>query len=195
MFFCKDRKGVNKMYVLYSIFRYISDRIFVLGKFLCIVSLFMILGIMVLQVFMRYVVGHPLIWPEGLCKVLFIWMSYLAAGLVIRTRGHIMMDFLLKRFPKVLRYILKYIFTGLILIIIVIFFVYSLKFALNTTAKIYELGMISEFWLWISMPIAGFFMIIHGFFVLIEDIVDDLGLKVNPNVAKVEDNADSRRQG
>ncbi len=155
---------------LYAALKYISDAAFLIGKYLALISLFIILGTMILQVFMRYIVQRPLIWPEGLCKVLFIWMSYLAVGLVIRTRGHIVIDFLYTRFPKILQGILKYIISATMIFIIIVFGVYSLKFTLNTKAFIYELGMISEFWLWLSMPIAGLFMTVHMVFILYEDI-------------------------
>jgi TRAP-type C4-dicarboxylate transport system permease small subunit len=160
----------QQMKKFYTALKYISDTAFVIGKYLGLISLFTILGAMILQVFMRYVIQRPLIWPEGLCKVLFIWMSYLAVGLVIRTRGHIAIDFLYTRFPGILQGIIKYVISGTMLFIIVIFGVYSLKFTLNTKAYIYELGMISEFWLWLSMPIAGLFMLVHMIFVVFEDI-------------------------
>ena len=159
---------------IYFILRFMSDVSFQIGKYLGLISLFTVLATMTLQVFMRYIILRPFIWPEGLSKVMFIWMSYLAAGLVIRTRKHIVIDFLLSRFPKTLQKTLTYSFYATMMFIVVIFTAYSLKFALNTKANIYELGMISEFWIWLSMPIAGLFMIVHLLFVTYEDIYSDL---------------------
>jgi TRAP-type C4-dicarboxylate transport system permease small subunit len=154
---------------VYTFLRLLSDTFFFIGKILTLICLFVILGTMLLQVLMRYVFLEPLIWPEGLSKVMFIWMSYLAAGLVVRLRAHIVIDFLFTRFPRLLQDALKYSFSATMIFIVVIFTIYSLKFAVNAKAHIYELGMISEFWLWLSMPIAGLFMSVHLLFVAYED--------------------------
>ena len=155
---------------LYSIIKKISDACFWAGKILTLVSIFAIFGCMILQVVMRYLFNHPLIWPEGLSKVFFIWMSYIAAGLLIKTRGHIVIDLFINKFPGVLRNILKYIFSFSMLFIIILFSVYSLKIALNIKASIYELGMVSESVIWLSMPTAGFLMIIQMGFIIYEDL-------------------------
>ncbi len=154
----------------YWVIKKISDVCFGIAKILTVISIFAMFGCMILQVVMRYVFDNPLIWPEGLSKVFFIWMSYLAAGLLIRTRGHIIIDLFINRFPATLANILRYIFSFSMLVLICIFSAYSLKIALNTRAYIYELGMISESVVWLSMPTAGLFMIIQTVFVICEDL-------------------------
>lgn len=50
------------------------------------VTLFiLIFSVVLLQVFMRYVLGSPLVWSEELARYLFIWVSYL--GWVFASRG------------------------------------------------------------------------------------------------------------
>jgi len=148
----------------------ISDVCFGIGKILTVISMFAMFGSMILQVVMRYLFDNPLIWPEGLSKVFFIWMSYIAAGLLIRTRGHIIIDLFVNKFPAILANILKYVFSFSMLVLVILFSVYSLKIALNTRASIYELGNISESVIWLSMPTAGFFMIVQMVFIIYEDL-------------------------
>ena len=154
----------------YFMVKKISDVCFGIGKILTVISLFAMFGCMILQVVMRYLFDNPLIWPEGLSKVFFIWMSYLAAGLLIKTRGHIVIDLFINKFPESLRNILKYVFSFSLLVLVIVFSVYSLRIALNTRASIYELGNISESVIWLSMPTAGLFMIIQVVFVICEDL-------------------------
>ncbi len=148
----------------------ISDFTFAVGRVLTLVAIFAILFSMILQVIMRYFFSNPLTWPEGLSKLLFIWMSYIAAGLVIKTRGHIIIDLFVNHFPQTIRNILKYVFSCSMLITLILFSFYSMKIALNARAHIYELGMISEKVIWLSMPISGFFMIIQMVFIICEDV-------------------------
>jgi len=155
---------------VYFMVKKISDVCFGIGKILTVISLFAMFGCMILQVVMRYLFDNPLIWPEGLSKVFFIWMSYLAAGLLIKTRGHIVIDLFINKFPESLRNILKYVFSFSLLVLVIVFSVYSLRIALNTRASIYELGNISESVIWLSMPTAGLFMIIQVVFVICEDL-------------------------
>src|SRR3989304_6424173 len=107
----------------------ISEVCFGIGKILTVISMFAMFGSMILQVVMRYLFDNPLIWPEGLSKVFFIWMSYIAAGLLIRTRGHIIIDLFVNKFPAILANLLKYVFSFSMLVLVILFSVYSLKIA------------------------------------------------------------------
>lgn len=150
--------------------KYISDFCYRIGSILGTSAVLSMLAIMLLQVFMRYVLLHPLMWPERLCKVLFIWATYLGAGILIKTKGHIFIDYIITKLPRKVQAILEYIFSITMLGIIIVFTVYSLKLALSTKARMWELGMISEIWIWLSMPIAGLFMIVQVVFITYEDI-------------------------
>ncbi|HEV7417992.1 TRAP transporter small permease [Tianweitania sediminis] len=44
------------------------------------------------QVFSRYVLHNPLNWTEELARFVFVWVSYLAAWLAWKYRGHIAVD-------------------------------------------------------------------------------------------------------
>lgn len=50
-----------------------------------VVLFILIFSVVLLQVFMRYVLGSPLVWSEELARYLFIWVSYL--GWVFASRG------------------------------------------------------------------------------------------------------------
>lgn len=160
----------GEMKKTYFVLKKISDICFSIGKFLSLVAIFGILGVMTIQVTLRYLFLHPLTWPEGLCKVLFIWMSYLGAGIMIRAKGHIVVELFFDKFPEKLKKILGYVFSITILFTVIIFTIYSTKYATGTRARIYELGMISESIIMWSMPISGLFMIVHTVFLLFENL-------------------------
>lgn len=54
----------------------------------------LITGIMVVQVFARYVLGDSLIWAEELCRYLLIWQTFLVLGVAYSRGDFVSLDFL-----------------------------------------------------------------------------------------------------
>ena len=46
-----------------------------------------------LQIFCRYVLNHPLPWPEELCGFLIIWLTFLIADVLYKREQHNSVDF------------------------------------------------------------------------------------------------------
>lgn len=75
------------------------------------------------QVFTRQVLDQPSTWSEELAKYLFIWLGLFASALVFGERGHIAVDFAVKKLPAkvqvavaVLVQLSILVFTALVLI-------------------------------------------------------------------------------
>jgi TRAP-type C4-dicarboxylate transport system permease small subunit len=60
-----------------------------LEAMLAVAILMAIVGIVLLQVFSRYVLGYPLIWAEELATYLLIWLGFTAASVAYKLRRHI----------------------------------------------------------------------------------------------------------
>ncbi|MGO1488392.1 MAG: TRAP transporter small permease [Arachnia sp.] len=74
------------------------------------------------QVFSRQVLNQPSGWSEELAKYLFIWLGLFGSALVFGERGHIAVDFAVKKLPIVAQVIVSalvqvaiLVFTGLVL--------------------------------------------------------------------------------
>jgi TRAP-type C4-dicarboxylate transport system permease small subunit len=52
-----------------------------------------------LQVFTRYVLNAPFTWTEELARMLFTWINFLGAALIVKKSSHISIDFLVKILP------------------------------------------------------------------------------------------------
>ena len=52
----------------------------------CFVAMF---GAFLLQVFMRYVVNHPLGWTSEACVIFYIWVIFWTAAFLLRERDHV----------------------------------------------------------------------------------------------------------
>lgn len=68
------------------------------------VTLFLIIFMVVLlQVFMRYMLGSPLVWSEELARYLFIWVSFLGWVFATRSGTHIRIGAFTDALPASLR--------------------------------------------------------------------------------------------
>lgn len=64
------------------------------------VTLFAVLVLTVVwQVFSRQVLNTPSAWTSELAQYLFVWLGLFGAALVFAERGHIAVDFLVRKFP------------------------------------------------------------------------------------------------
>jgi TRAP-type C4-dicarboxylate transport system permease small subunit len=73
-----------------------------LDRFLALASvvLFALLVLVVVwQVFSRQVLSSPSAWTEELARYTFVWLGFFAAALVFSERGHIAVDFLVRKTP------------------------------------------------------------------------------------------------
>jgi TRAP-type C4-dicarboxylate transport system permease small subunit len=61
-------------------------------------------GIIVIEVFRRYVLNAASTWGEETAIYAFIWMSYIAAAKGVRTRRHLAVDALRDRMPRASRF-------------------------------------------------------------------------------------------
>ena len=65
-----------------------------------VIALMTILGLMTLQIIMRYVFRNPLQWTDEISQMAMVWMTFLGSVVAFRERGHICVDLLTNIFPK-----------------------------------------------------------------------------------------------
>ena len=69
-----------------------------------LVGLFcIILAIILVAVFFRYVVNQSLFWSDEVVRYLFVWFTLLGAAVVLRDRRHIRVEFFVEHMPRGLR--------------------------------------------------------------------------------------------
>lgn len=72
----------------------LSSRISRLTSAVCVLIIYVMLGLLSLQVVMRYVWGSPPSWSEEVAITLFAWLVMLYATVGIRENFHVAIDFL-----------------------------------------------------------------------------------------------------
>lgn len=65
----------------------------------CVVLFAVLVVTVVWQVISRQVLNSPSAWTSELAQYLFVWLGLFGAALVFAERGHIAVDFLVRKFP------------------------------------------------------------------------------------------------
>ena len=81
-------------------FKNVLDRVL---TWACVVLFALLVVDVTWQVFARQVLDQPSGWSEELAKYLFIWLGLFGSALVFGERGHIAVDFAVKKLPPVLQ--------------------------------------------------------------------------------------------
>jgi len=91
------------------------------------ISLMVVAGTVVSQVFFRYVLHDPLVGSEDFAKLFFVWMVFLGTAVVTRDRMHIQVDYFVDKLSLKVR---KIVDLGMHLLTLV-FFAIILKYAFD----------------------------------------------------------------
>lgn len=133
------------------------------------VALFVVLVVDVTwQVFTRQVLNDPSGWSEELAKYVFIWLGLFGSSLVFGERGHIAVDFAVRKTPEhIQRIIAIFVQVSIIVFAIVVLIQGGYKVSVlawnqNLTGLPVNVG-----WLYIALPITGVLTVFYSLFHLV----------------------------
>ena len=89
--------------------------------------------VVLLQVIMRYIFNHPLTWTEELARYIFIYITFLGAGVLVYERGHLFVEVIFSNLPAGMR-------TAVQLIIDLIIFGFSLYLMVSSKVSMQFAG-------------------------------------------------------
>ncbi|MCI4661677.1 MAG: TRAP transporter small permease [Neomegalonema sp.] len=133
----------------------------------------LIVGIMIAQVFYRYVLGSSLIWAEELCRYLLIWQTFLVLGLAYSRGEFVSLDFLPQALSPRGRWILRAVMAVPVMVFLGVMAWYGYDFASRFdrqtipaldfiwTALSGEALGLSIRWVYISVTVGLVLMMLH----------------------------------
>ncbi len=68
-------------------------------EYITILSMACITILLLVNVFLRYLFGHPFPWAEEISVLLIVWVVFLGAGLVQKKDGHVAISYIFDLFP------------------------------------------------------------------------------------------------
>lgn len=125
------------------------------------------------QVFTRKVLNNPSKWTEELAIFLLIWVALLGAAVALSLGSHLGIDYFVSKLSKAKRIITEIIVFALIFAFAVYVMLYG---GYDLVKSTFELGQKSPVfgvpmgYVYLAVPVSGFFMVIYSFLGLCERI-------------------------
>ena len=98
-----------------------------IGRQFAWIAIFLMVVVIIIQVFFRYVLYNALPWPDELARFLMLWMTGLIAPSAYRWGGFVSIDILERFLPKILSTLLTIFILFVSLCVLVIGFELGLK--------------------------------------------------------------------
>lgn len=99
----------------------------------CAGFLFLIAGLTIAQVIMRYVFNYPFTWSEELAIAAFIYLGFIGIGVAYAQGRHLYVDALVVILPKSIRKVIEGIALGLSAIFLLVVIVQMIKLIIVTS--------------------------------------------------------------
>lgn len=119
--------------------------------------------IMFLQVLFRYIFNNSLTWSEELAKFIFIWITFLGAGICFRDKIHLKVDFLNNKLPAKYKTLLEVINTILITVFSGSMAVTGFLWVINVSGTLSPaMGLPLNIVFYAAFPVSALFTFIYG---------------------------------
>lgn len=135
-----------------------------------IISMFVMLFVIFVQVICRYVLHHSLTFSEELARYLFVYIVFFGTAVVARENGHIVMGVLTQKLRgKIAKYtkIAAYIF---IMLFVIILFYHGLKMVILTSYQLSPALRIPMSYVYLAIPMASFVMFCNILILIIDTL-------------------------
>ena len=154
-----------------------------IGRQLAWIAILLMVIVIIIQVFFRYVLNNALPWPDEVARFLMLWMTGLIAPTAYRWGGFVSIDMLERFLPKILSSLLIFTILLISLIVLLIGFEMGLKhinagwiFSSSSIKIPYSLiGGKTEAmklaWMYMSLPVGIFLLILVNFELLLRNIL------------------------
>ena len=79
-------------FLLLQPFQFFNDLAGRIGRFISVIALAMMVFVILLQVFCRYILNNALPWPDEAARFLMLWLTSLMAPIALRQSGFVAID-------------------------------------------------------------------------------------------------------
>lgn len=130
-----------------------------------IISIFALTGIIIVvsaNVFFRFILNAPIPWAEEISLGLFVWLTFVGASVVMKTNDHISVDYFVRKLPVRFFILSQKLRIGLLFFItLVVFIIWGLTLALQSTWSITPVLGINYLWVYLAAPVGGTLCLWH----------------------------------
>jgi len=162
-----------------------------IGRQIAWIAILLMVIVIIIQVFFRYVLNNALPWPDEVARFLMLWMTGLIAPSAYRWGGFVSIDMLQRFLPKILSNILVFLILIISLTVLLIGFEMGLKhinagwiFSSSSIKLPYSLlGGKTEAmklaWMYMSLPIGILLLISVNIELTLKTILSTFSSQIN----------------
>ena len=183
--------SIKLLLLFFNFLQNINTFILRIGRQLAWIAILLMVIVIIIQVFFRYVLNNALPWPDEVARFLMLWMTGLIAPSAYRWGGFVSIDMLQRFLPKILSNILVFLILIISLTVLLIGFEMGLKhinagwiFSSSSIKLPYSLlGGKTEAmklaWMYMSLPIGIFLLISVNIELILRTILSTINSQLN----------------
>ena len=118
---------IKLLLIFFNFLQNINTFILRIGRQIAWMAILLMVIVIIIQVFFRYVLNNALPWPDEVARFLMLWMTGLIAPSAYRWGGFVSIDMLQRFLPKILSNILVFLILIISLTVLLIGFEMGLK--------------------------------------------------------------------
>ena len=162
---------INILLFFFNFFEKVNTFFLRIGRQFAWIAIFLMVIVILIQVFFRYILNNALPWPDEVARFLMLWMTGLIAPSAYRWGGFVSIDLLERFLPKVISTLLTLFLLVISLIVLIIGLELGLKhinagWIFNSSSikiPFHLIGGKAEpiklAWMYMSLPIGIIFLI------------------------------------
>ena len=174
---------IKSLLLIFKLLENINTFILRIGRQLAWIAILLMVIVIIIQVFFRYVLNNALPWPDEVARFLMLWMTGLIAPSAYRWGGFVSIDMLERFLPKILANLLIFIILLISLAVLFIGFEMGLKHInagwifSSSSIKIPfsliggETEAMKLAWMYMSLPIGIFLLILVNIELILRNIL------------------------
>ena len=182
---------IKSLLLLFNILQTINTFILRVGRQLAWIAIFLMVIVIIIQVFFRYVLNNALPWPDEVARFFMLWMTGLIAPSAYRWGGFVSIDMFLRFLRKILSNILIFLILLVSLTVLLIGFEMGLKhinagwiFSSSSIKIPFSLiGGKTEAmklaWMYMSLPVGIFLLIMVNVELALRNILSFFNSKID----------------
>ena len=182
---------IKLLLLFFKFLQNINTFILRIGRQIAWMAILLMVIVIIIQVFFRYVLNNALPWPDEVARFLMLWMTGLIAPSAYRWGGFVSIDMLQRFLPKILSNILVFLILIISLTVLLIGFEMGLKhinagwiFSSSSIKLPYSLlGGKTEAmklaWMYMSLPIGILLLILVNIELTLKTILSTFSSQIN----------------
>ena len=182
---------IKLLLLFFNFLQNINTFILRIGRQFAWIAILLMVIVIIIQVFFRYVLNNALPWPDEVARFLMLWMTGLIAPSAYRWGGFVSIDMLQRFLPKTLSNILVFLILIISLTVLLIGFDMGLRhinagwiFSSSSIKIPYSLlGGKTEAmklaWMYMSLPVGIFLLILVNIELILKTILSTFNSQIN----------------